>query len=111
MLEEPPKIFDVKFFQFFEKNRQTWLSGTWQISKGTKSGSLVNVTLATRQQQMDSLKGGHNAPSPTGKIGLNCCFVSPFTYAKTTFRIKHRCISFFSEGGGGGGGGGAQDNP
>ena len=35
----------VNFFQFFENKHQNWLSGTWKISKGQKSGSLVNIAL------------------------------------------------------------------
>ena len=48
MLVDPPKIFDVQFFNFLKKH-QNQLSGTWQISKGTKSGTFIMIALTLWQ--------------------------------------------------------------
>ena len=53
-LEDPQKFSTSNFFNFLKNKHQNWLSGTWQIWKGTKSGSLVNVALTMRQRQTDS---------------------------------------------------------
>ena len=54
MLEDPQKFSTSNFFNFLKNKYQNWLSGTWQISQGTKSGSLVSVALTLWQQQTDS---------------------------------------------------------
>ena len=54
MLKDPQKFSTSNFFNFLKIKHQNWLSGTWQIWKGTKSGSLVNIALTRRQQQTDS---------------------------------------------------------
>ena len=53
-LEDPQKFSTSNFFKFLKNKHQNWLSGTWQIWKGTKSGSLVNIALTRRQRQTDS---------------------------------------------------------
>ena len=50
----PQKFPMYNFFNFLKNKRQNWPSGTWQIWKGTNSGSLVNIALTMRQQQTDS---------------------------------------------------------
>ena len=54
VLEDPQKFSTSNFFNFLKNKYQNWLSGTWKISQGTKSGSLVNVALTMRQRQTDS---------------------------------------------------------
>ena len=41
----PLKLLTSNFFIFSKNKHQNWLSGMWQISKGTKSESLISVTL------------------------------------------------------------------
>ena len=58
-------------FNFLKNKYKNWLSGTWQLSLGKKSGSLVNVALTSWQQQTDSWQGGHNAPPRSNRVKKN----------------------------------------
>ena len=57
----PGKFSTTNFFNFLRNKHQNWLSGTWKVWKGTKSG---NMTVADR-----FMAGGAIMALPD-KIGL-----------------------------------------